>query len=222
MVSVVIPSYNHWELTHSLLLDIYKNFPHDTEAVVVDDASPSADVGMGLEWWKNSLLAGRMKVYVNKSNYGFLKTANFGVSVANGDVIVLVSTDVKIRDRDLCTKIVSALSIDETPILVGTRLLGNDTGWNMLDGRIFPYLEGWLLGFRKSDWNNFGGFDPRYAPNDFEDVDISTTYIQNGGRLVEIQADVEHLGAQSIGYTPEREARTRINREKFREKWLTK
>jgi glycosyltransferase involved in cell wall biosynthesis len=62
--SIVIPSYNHWDLTHSLLFDIYNNFPQDVEILVVDDCSPDAEVLKGLAWWMNGMLKGRLHVII--------------------------------------------------------------------------------------------------------------------------------------------------------------
>lgn len=219
MASIVIPAYNNYHLLHGLLFDLYKTTPQGTEIVVVDDCSPDEQLTSGLEWWNSTMLAGRLKVIRNETNQGFLLTSNIGVDRATNEVVVLISTDVKVRDRSMISSISMALD-EDVPVLVGARLYGASTGWNEFDGTVFPYLEGWLLGFKKSQWKSFGGFDTRYAPNDFEDVDISTTYIRNGGKLVGVSLDVEHIGAQSIGYSPEREAVTKTNREKFREKWI--
>ena len=66
-----------------------------------------------------------------------------------------------------------------------------------------------------------GYFDDRYAVSDFEDVDLSTTAVSLGYNLVPLNnPGLVHLGGKSIGYSPEREARTRINQEKFEEKWI--
>lgn len=216
MASIVIPSYNNWELTHSLLLDVYKNLPHDCEVVVTDDCSKDANVFSGLEWWKSSMFDGRMRIIVSNKNRGFLKNANIGVSRATHGVVLLISNDVKIRDNRLVQKVYEAL--DESPMtLVGARLLDYDTGWNTFNGKTFPYLEGWFLAFRKSEWPMF---DEQFAPYDFEDVDISTEYISRGGKLKQIDVDMEHLGAQTYKYSPERELQTKINQEKFRQKWV--
>lgn len=218
-VSVVIPSYNNWQLTHSLLLNIYKHLPQDVEIIVVDDCSPEKGITEGLLWWKTTLLSVRLRTFVNDKNFGFLRTANFGVSKASGDVVILINTDVSINDSTLVPKILKALEHPE-PTLVGCRLLSGDTGWNKdSNGTIYPYLEGWLLAFKKDKWDEYGGFDLRYTQGDFEDVDISTTYLSHNGNLISIDMDVVHLGAQSYKYSPEREANTKLNQNRFFEKW---
>ena len=79
-----------------------------------------------------------------------------------------------------------------------------------------------MLIAKKEHWEELGYFDERYAPHDFEDVDLSTTALSKGFNLAQIVPEtvVEHIGAQSIGYGDERSELTKKNREKFREKWI--
>lgn len=215
--SIVIPTYKHWELCHSLLYDIYNKFPNSTEVIVVDDYSQDAETSGGLSWWKENALKDRLQVFTNTTNLGFLKSSNLGVSKASGDVVILISTDVTIIDYKVIEKVYARL--EDTPTLVGVRLLDYDTGWNKIGDKIYPYLEGWFLAFRKKDWDKFGGFDETFAPNDFEDVDLATTYLANGGKLAIIDTHITHLGGQSIGFTDARMMLTETNKLKFKNKW---
>lgn len=217
--SICIPAFNNWELTHSLLFDIYNNFPQDVEIIVVDDCSTDNMVMAGLVWWYDGILKNRLRIIKNEKNVGFLRTANFGVSKATGDVVMLISNDVKISDKTIVPKLEEIFSKSEVPTLVGNRLLDYDTGWNTIDGKIHSYLEGWFLCFKKSDWELWHGFDTRYTTCDFEDVDLSTTVLSKGGKLVVLGADIIHMGAQSYKYSPEREANTKENQERWRNKW---
>ena len=219
-ISVVIPVHNNWNLTHSLLLDIYRHLPQDTEVIVVDDCSTDEAVGSGLSWWGRTILSGRLTICTNPENVGFLTSCNLGVSNADTDVVILMNNDIKLKDDHIVEKVRSALRSTH-PTLVGARMLVHDTGWNTFGGKIFPYLEGWFLAFHKKDWDNFGGFDTRYIPYDYEDVDLSTTYLHSGGEIVPINVDIVHLGGQSIKFSPERAAQTEKNKEKFRLKWLS-
>jgi GT2 family glycosyltransferase len=221
-VSVVIPCYNGWDLTHQLLLDVYKKLRHDVEVVVVDDCSTQEEVSKGLMWWKTGIIDGQLRVFVNEKNSGFLRTANFGVSKATGEVVMLISNDVRIYGRDVTEKVLDVFEHAEVPTLAGNRLLNGNTGWNTFNDRVYPYLEGWFLAFKRDEWLKFGGFDERYKPYDFEDVDISTTYLANGGKLVNLDVDMVHLGAQTYKYSPEREAQTKRNQKKFEDKWVAK
>lgn len=214
-VSVVIPQYNHWELTHSLLFDLY-NWCHGIdEVLLVDNGSTEKD---GRDWWLgNKMLP--LRVERLEENIGFLKAANYGMSKAKGDILILISNDVQVRE-DIVTKI--STFIRETKLtMMGGRFLEFDTGWNTFDGHMFPYLEGWLLACWKLHWQDVGGFDERFAPNDYEDIDFSTTALHKGYTLVGLEGTkIQHLSAKTLGYSPERQTLTERNREKFKAKWI--
>jgi GT2 family glycosyltransferase len=216
-ISFVIPTYNHADLLTNLLMDILTYNSEVDEVFVVDNGSTDKELLFHVyEWWKEHSSLPITPCLI-KDNVGFLKACNFGVSRASGDIIILVSNDVRI-ERPILAEVREKLN--EGTIL-GGRLLDMDTGWNCFDGRVFKYLEGWLLCFRKEDWEKIGGFDERYCPHIFEDVDFSTSAISKGYSLVQLEsAGVSHMGAQTINYTSERDALTRENQSKFKEKWL--
>ncbi len=216
-VSFVVPFYNHWELTHQLLYDIYTQCRDVDEVIVVNNGSTESH---GLSWWQDSKLL-PLRVVSLVPNKGFLLGSNEGLKASLGDVTALISNDVRLHGN--LSGILRAYHHANPNILMGGRVYRGDTGWNNFDGRLFPYAEGWLLAASNETWKALGYFDPLYVPNDFEDVDLSTTAIVQGIPLVELPAGVaEHMGAQTISYGPEREALTKINREKFKNKWLTR
>lgn len=213
-ISVVIPQFNHWDLTHSLLFDLF-NFCHNIdEVLLVDNGSTEKD---GRDWWLgNGMLP--LRVLRLEENIGFLRAANYGMQEATGDILILISNDVQVKE-DIAVLVHNWLM--GTRSIVGGRYLSWDTGWNNFDGTVYPYLEGWLLACYEYDWKSLGGFDERFSPNDYEDIDFCTKALRQGFTLVGLDSPaVTHLGAQSIKYSPEREALTEINREKFRAKWV--
>ena len=216
-VSFIIPVYGNWHLTNQILVDIRDHSSSVDEIVIVDDYGLDLETEYGLEWWvKNS---GLNIVVVNPpENLGFLKASNLGESVATGDFIVQISSDVRVED-DLAG-LVRKILRDDPKTLIGGIVYEDTTGWNEFDGRVFPYAEGWLMGCTKEAWRVIG-FDERYSPNDFEDVDSSTTALFLGYKLVSLNnPKIRHLGAKTIGYTDARRELTERNREKFRQKWL--
>lgn len=219
-VSFAVPIYCGWHLTHQLLFDIYKHCSDVHEVVIVNDACKNDDVYDGLKWWhENGMLPIRIKSL--PENVGFLKASNIAIKSCTGDVIITISNDVRLRG-DIVAPIVNAVNNLQKTI-VGGRYLDWDTGWNGFNGKIFPYLEGWLLATTKDGWEDLGYFDERYAPSDMEDVDISTKALHIGYRLVPLDSDtIAHIGAQSIPYGSERESITKINKKKFEEKWVTR
>lgn len=213
--SIVIPMFNHWELTHALLYDLYNWCTQIDEVLLVDNGSTEKD---GRDWWLGSGML-PLRVIRIEENIGFLKAANVGMKEAAGDIVILISNDVKIR-MDIVHEIKERL-FEAPRQIVGGRLIGWNTGWNTFDGVIYPYLEGWLLACYKKDWQEIGGFDELFAPNDYEDIDFSTSAVHKGFTLAGLDlSEVTHIGAQSIKYGPEREKITEANKEKFKQKWI--
>ncbi len=211
--SFIIPAYNNWQLVHQLLFDIYKNCSTPHEILLMDNGSMEPGFLDGVAWWSSTGLLPITHIR-NTEDMGFLKNSNKGLKLATGDKICLVSTDVRIH------KDVVGYWADNNSLL-GGRLLDFDTGWNTFRGKIYPYVEGWILTTTKDNWNKIGYFDERFSPNDMEDVDASTMAIEFGMRLeIYPEGYVSHIGAQTIGYSPEREAITHINKKKFEKKWV--
>ena len=220
-VSIVIPIYSNWNLTHQILFDLYKYCTNIHEVVIVNDNSPDPEVITGLDWWMGNRILPVREIRLSK-NVMFLKASNIGLKDATGDVIITVSNDVRIQS-DIVTRISELLAKGNPNRLIGGRLLDFDTGWNTFNGITFPYLEGWLLATRKIGWEELGYFDEQFSPSDMEDVDISTNAKSLGYELISLNDDrIQHIGAQSIHYGPERERITLINKKKFEEKWLGK
>jgi len=217
--SFVIPTFNHYPLLHQTLFDIYQKCSTVDEIIVVDDASTDTDYHDGLAWWKSNNMFTNLRHVKMSQNVGFLKASNAGLKKATSDVVCLLSNDVRIR-KDIVREIVGKISL-EWKMLIGGRYLDWDTGWNIFDNRLFPYLDGWLLATTRESWEELGYFDERFVPSDMEDIDISTKALTLGYNLIALPSDMtHHLGGQSIGFNPARESITLANKEKFRNKWM--
>lgn len=215
-VSIVIPVYRQWDYTNALLKDISRLWSPDEIIIVDDSGNLDTITELGCSVWKTTLPIQYIK---NQSNLGFLLAANVGIQSATGDIIICMNNDVRIYDieRPLGRSWDFIKKYTTKDSCIGGKLLMN-AGWNNFDGRIFPYLEGWLMSATRENWGT--GFDVRYAPSDFEDVDKSTEWVIKGIQLLPMpEHHVVHLGAKSYGYTAEREARTKRNRQLFAEKW---
>ena len=231
-VFVVIPVFNGWQMTHNLLWELYRKERENIELVLVmDNASTDPEVEQGLKWWKSEWKEKNEPMGVasitNVENIGFTKNSNKGLrficemgTVAPDDIVILLSNDVKVNG-----KFISQIKtiLEETPkSLVGGILYSNDTGWNKFGDKVFPYIEGWLLATTMENWVELDYFDEIYAPHCMEDVDLSTKALRLGYQLVPLNnPGLVHLAGQTIKYTDERHERTKINQEKFRNKWTT-
>ena len=211
MISFILTVLNRPDmLTH-----FFQKLPFQSgeyEFVLVDNASdaPTKQVEFWLQnTFKNVLLV------ENSRNEGFGPGNNTGAEIANGDILVFTQPDVEFHGD--VTKMVSEV-VDG--ILYGHQLLDYDTGWNRFGNIIVPYLTGYFLACTKHTWKVLGGFDPRYYPADFEDVDLSFTAIHNGLGLKEIDVPVthDHFGSTWAQFS-NREETTKRNRGLFAQKW---
>ena len=228
MISVIVPFYNQWQLTHACLMDLYTYIPKESdiklEVVLVDDASTDVEISGGVAWWQG-INYHKVRYIKSEENRGFGYSMNLGAEMAHGDVLVLLSNDVKITGRFL-----EFLPKPDSTYLTGGELLTHDTGWNVIDGKVCPYVNGWLLACSADAWHTVGGFDPGFGRFDAEDIDLSLRFIQNGftlRQLVDNSSGVRgvfrHLGGQTVyKYYPDRQEYTRVNIEYLRNKWTGK
>lgn len=206
MISIVIPHFDKTELTDQLVLSLRKYCGRKVDILVIDNGSKE-------EYRNKDCTIGRVN-----DNMGFLFAARTGLSVVKGDIKILISNDVEITGNFI--PLVEE-QIKSSPLsLVGNELILWDSGWNTFNGKVFPYLVGYFLAASKEIWDDIS-FDSRFAPNDFEDVDLSTQAYSLGYPVIALNSPfICHIGAQTLGYNPEREKLTRRNQKKFEAKWV--
>jgi len=86
--AVVIPAYNAAAELGRCLQTVRSTVPPDTEVLIIDDASPDPAVARVLERWRRD--AGpRWRFLANPENRGFVATANRGMRLSSGDVVLL-------------------------------------------------------------------------------------------------------------------------------------
>lgn len=217
-ISIVILCYNGYGYTHQLLMDIKQHCKGVHEVLVIDNASEDDHVVEGLNFWLG-LKVLPLRVISLKHNRGFIGGMNYGIKKAVGDVVLVFSNDVRIQSPEFLEEVSLQFETDKK-ILLGSSLYTHDTGWNKFGIKIFPYMEGYFLGATKKAWQEWDGFDERYSPSDYEDVDLSTRAIKEGYKLVKLpDGMIKHLGGRTYGYNDERLARTKANRILFAHKW---
>jgi GT2 family glycosyltransferase len=161
----------------------------------------------------------RLNIRKIKPNIGFGPGFNKLADGALGDILFFVSNDVRIFG-DFITRVMYNLDTDDYAI-VCHELNNFPTGWNQFGGQMIPYPAGHFFACTKKLWiETIGGFDERFVPHDYEDVDLGMA----AGKL-EIpmigmpMLPIEHMVAGTIGYSPERMENTVLQRKRFAEKW---
>ena len=215
--SIIILSYNRWDLTHRCLFELCTRLP-ETEIVVVDNGSVDEDVVKVINWWKTTTFASKIDFIMLPENKGFGGGNNVGAQSPKDDLLAFTQTDV-FTYGDWLTPLKELIQKDIKTV-VGGRIINWAGGWNNTPTGFIPYAEGWLLGMTREVWDDIGGFDEQFFPCDMEDTDISTTALSKGYRLVGLNSDrLMHKGGGTINGLD-------INRRKItedhRELWLAK
>jgi GT2 family glycosyltransferase len=210
--------------------------PPGTELVVVANGTPKAQL--------ESLTAGDdVVLIVNEDNLGFAKGCNQAAAVAKAPLLLFLNDDSTV-DAGCIDALVGVATADPTIGAVGARIVTTDgtleeagsvmwsDGWaahvgNGLSSGCDAYLEqrdvdyssanGLLV--RRDAWDVVGGFDERYFPAYFEDVDLCLSLAAKGFRVrYQPDARVIHRGSQSTSPVY-REFLLSRNHRKFVEKW---
>lgn len=240
-VSVVIPAYNHIELTLACLLSISAHPPARTfEVIVVDDASTDATQAL--------LPTVANLVYLRQeTNSGFVPTCNLGAEKARGDYLLFLNNDTQVTDQWL-DALADTLDDDPRAGIAGSMLVypsghlqeagaslhrdGTTTlfGLNQDPGasrynvpREVDHCSGAALMIRRALFQELGGFDTRYAPAYFEDADLSMRVRGQDLKVVYQPRSrvVHHLSVTTDELPAGKMAQIEKNRALFLDRWAT-
>ena len=240
IVSIVIPVHNNFEVTYQCLAALLiAESSIDFEVVVVDDGSSDQTLEI------LSAVSGIHNIR-NEVCRGFLHACNSGVSHAKGDYVVLLNNDTKVTagwlnellavfDNFVGIGLVGPKLIYPSGVLqeAGGIVWGNGSPMNYgRNGdsddprycytRQVDYLSGACLMFRKSVWNEMGGFSEIYAPAYFEDTDLAFRIREKGYKTVYAPlSQVIHYEGLSNGLSTETGVKKfqDVNRTKFKARW---
>ncbi|HEV2740932.1 MAG TPA: glycosyltransferase [Candidatus Elarobacter sp.] len=241
-VTVIIPVYDDTAMTLECLRSLAADNPStvQVEYVVVDDASPAADVARQL-----SSVPG-ITFLRNAENLGFLRTCNRAALLSTADYVMFLNNDTLVRPGWL-DELVRTAEQDPHVGVVGAKLIYPDgslqeaggliwrdaSGWNYGRGgrpddpsyeyvRDVDYCSGAALLVRRALFEQVGRFDERFAPAYYEDCDLCFAVRRAGFRVVyQPRAVVVHregaTGGTDTGAGVKRHQM--LNLPKFRRKW---
>jgi O-antigen biosynthesis protein len=235
-VTVVMLTYNRWDLTREALRLLAEATEPRYEVVIVDNASTDGTLD------ELAHVSGA-RILRNPRNLGFGPATNQGAAMARGRYLLLLNSDAWVRPGWL-EPLIDVADADPGVAAVASKLLYPDGRlqeagsivWR--DGRVRQYGDGDVpnrpeynfrrtvdyasaacLLVRRSAFIAVGGFDPRFAPVYCEDVDLCLALAAGPGRVVyQPRSVVEHVrGASSTGGVPG--ARIERNRRLLRARW---
>lgn len=88
MISVVIPSYKNLALCQHAVQSVLKQKYCDYEVVITDDST-----GNEIETWVKSLNTNKVSYYHNNPSKGAIDNWNYGLSLAKGEILLLLHHD---------------------------------------------------------------------------------------------------------------------------------
>lgn len=202
-ISVVIPNYNGERILEKNLLSVLtilsKYHGGERELIIIDDASKdtsSSIIKRILDEFSDKTV--HTFLIQNDRNLGFAPTVNKGVRTSQGEIVILLNTDVS-PENNFLDPLLSHF-VDDTVFAVGClerSIEGDDIH---LYGRgLGEWKDGFLVhragdvkgkstlwvscgsgAFRKSIWDSLGGLNEIYAPFYWEDIDLSYRALKCG------------------------------------------
>jgi len=237
-VSIVIPTFNKAEYLYQCLESVlaYTDVPY--ELIIVDDCSRDSTPEL-LERCENA------RIVRNSENLGFVESCNRGARNAKGKHILFLNNDVIVTknwlgplletiERDGVGAVGAKLVYPDGRLQEAGAIIWKDgSGWNY--GRYddpdkpeynfvreVDYCSGAALLVRGDLFKKLGGFDRRFKPGYYEDVDLCFSIRKLGYKvLYQPKSTIIHFegvtGGVSIGSGIKRYQE--VNRPKFYEKW---
>ena len=199
-ISIVIPNFNGEKLLENALPNILEGSAD--EVIVMDDGSKDKSLKILEELRiKNK----ELKVLVNQKNLGFIPTVNKLFHEAVGDIVILLNNDVYV-EKEFLKPILKHFE-SEKVFAVNLHEEGESSSVAFWKDGFFEFRRGeengnlqksaWASGgsaaYRKSLWQELGGFDSLFAPFYWEDIDISFRAIKMGYEILwEPNSKVKH------------------------------
>ena len=209
-VSIIIPNFNGKDILGKNLPVVLKACEkfglHQTEIIVVDDASSDESVSFVEKNFP------QIKLVIHQVNQFFAATCNTGVSLAKGQIVVLLNSDV-VPEVDFLPPLVNHFNNEET-FSVGCREVDCRNGKEILSGKgIMMFKRGLVVhrrapeqdagitswtsagsaAYSREKWEKLGGLDTLFRPAYEEDRDLSYRASKHGWvNLYEPKSVVHH------------------------------
>ena len=149
LLSVIVLSYNTWDLTKRCLLSVVDNYQEDIdkgniELILADNGSGDETV----EEIRRSKFLEKIKIAENGKNYGFGKGNNLASKKAEGKYVLFLNSDTVSKDKGFL-KMALFLEKNQEAGILGGKLENRDGSKQLSAGKFYTPLNLFfsLLGF---------------------------------------------------------------------------
>jgi O-antigen biosynthesis protein len=198
-VSIIIPVFNRWNFTKSCLNDLNK-LPQDTHEIIVID-NGSSD--------KTKLLKDHFDFPIcirNEENQGFAKACNIAYSKSQGDIIIFLNNDIRVKNNhNNWTDIICNVINDNNIVGPTGGMVDEKNNFQFLyetndPNKTINYISGWCLAGKRKTFdkliedNYAGPFSEIYGKAYFEDTHLGFMAKKLGIDLKLVDIPVVHFG----------------------------
>jgi GT2 family glycosyltransferase len=202
-LSILIPNYNGEKILPIFLpsvLEAKKNYPHSCELIIVDDCSTDNSIEVLKEICGNLAI-----IKKNDKNLGFSGTCNKAASLAAGEVLFFLNTDVELSqdffsyfedyfsNEDTFAVTINGSQYKTGELLDGVKVAKWKRGNLRVTENIFPEkFKMWQTSFSvqgayffvcKKKFELLEGFDERFNPYIFEETDLCYRALKRGWKI---------------------------------------
>ena len=240
-IAVVIPVYNNWSYTERCIRAIQKTVDYPVIQIYVVNDGSTDETLQELQRYPD------VQVINNPVNSGYLKVCNFAFTqLKEYDFLFLLNNDSE-PNSGFVLNAMEVMQSHEDAAVVGSTLISSDgklqaaggmvgsdgtcRHWGDLDDkksskyrytRKIDYVPFAAVLVRNSELKRIGGFDERFAPAYYEDVDFAFQMREIGKSVyISSESTIFHFGSKSygLGGNDSLVGMNRTNKKKFREKW---
>lgn len=216
-ISVIIPTWNGSRFIENCLQSLFQYTSKPLEVIIVDNASTDDTIARIESSTSNLANEIELKVIRNPLNTGFAHAVNQGLNVARGDILLVLNQNMQLMS-DWVVPVLNILEQDRAGKIgiIGCKLLdqqgevshlggivleplGEANHYHSLrDGENIAFVSGCTLIITRGCFADLGGFDERFFPAYYEDVDYCLRARQKGWRLaIAAEAIFLHHDSQS-------------------------
>ena len=150
----------------------------------------------------------------NEENLGFCRACNQGLAAADTDVVVFLNNDVAAAEHGWLDELAGAV---EPGVLAGARIRTDPH--TIVDGQVFPYIDGWCLAGIRTDLIDLGGFDTTLEePAYYSDNLLCLEARHQGFTLREVKVGLLHRVGGTAADPRETDAASRANHQRYQER----